>query len=153
MLHGKLALHDVEDVEALAAYVIQRSGVELSYHEHEELLSYLVEVTWELSLRYEEGIIRKGFSLWATTTLKRRVVEWQRRDGRRTRWQFADRTYERELPRFVQADDDLPASLSDSDSGSDVLRGLVRVRGLRRARDKQALSERALKRHEEAVAA
>src|SRR6266496_4464581 len=151
MLHGKLALHDVRDVEALAAFVIGRSGLELSQQDNEELLTYLIELTWELSLRYDNNGI--SFSTWATATLKRRVIDWQRRDGGRTRWQFADRTYERELPRFVQADDDLPASVSDSDSGADVLRGLVRARGLRRTRDKQALSERALKRHEEAVAA
>src|ERR1043166_9721818 len=103
MLHGKLVLHDVRDAEALAAFVIGRSGLELSEQDNEELLTYLIETMWEMSLHYDNNGIR--FSTWATSTLKRRVVDWQRGNGGRTKWQFANRTYERQLPSFVALDD------------------------------------------------
>lgn len=103
LLNGKLALHDIDDTEALCVFVIKRSGLELSRQDREELLTQLIEDCWKLSLRFEHDGI--SFSTWATTTLKRRVVDWQRQSGGRTKWQFANRTYERTLPSLVALDD------------------------------------------------
>jgi hypothetical protein len=120
VLQGKFALHDVQDTEAFCARIIQRSGVELRYSEHEELLAYLIETAWELSLEYRPGIIRKGFSTWVGITLSRRITDWQRSGGR-TKWTFHDRIYERTLPQFVPLDDrqDEPDTLSSVDVGRD----------------------------------
>jgi hypothetical protein len=111
------------DVEPFAARIIQRSGLELHHSEHEELLAFLISLTWELSLQYRPGIIHKGFSTWAGITLSRRITDWQRSSARggRTKWQFADRTYERVLPDFISLDDrpDGPDSLSTVDLGRD----------------------------------
>src|SRR5438132_3110894 len=132
MLNGNLELHDIRDVEGFCGRIIDRARLELSHQDNEDLWAYLIETTWELSLRFEPGDLK--FSTYATHTLRRRLVDWQRRDGGRTRWQFADRTYERELPRFVEIDDQLPGSLSSPDSGTDGLRGLVGARSRQRAR-------------------
>ena len=106
MLPGKLVLHDVADAEGLCARIIQRSSLTLSFHEHEDLLAFLVETAWELSLSYEPGDLSfpPNFSTYANTILSRRCFDWKRGQGR-TRWQFANRTYERTLPVFTTLDD------------------------------------------------
>ena len=95
MLHGRLSLHDVRDVEALCGRVIARSGFVLSADESEDLLAYLIADCWKLSLSYRRGIgSTTTFSGWATFILRRRVFEWQRqRSGRGYR------------PSFVSLDD------------------------------------------------
>jgi hypothetical protein len=73
LLSGKLALHDCEDVEALAQSVISRAALDLRPHQHEDLLAFLLGECWRLSLKYEQG---KGsttsFVGWATTNLRLR---------------------------------------------------------------------------------
>jgi DNA-directed RNA polymerase specialized sigma24 family protein len=143
VLNQKFPLHDLEDTEALCVWIIDRSGLELGYHEREDLLTFLIETAWELSERYEAGGI--AFSTWATTTLKRRVHDWQR--GKyRTKWQFQDRTYEREPPCFTVLEDrpDIPVHTEPLDAGlhsGPALRGLLRERGSEPARGDQALCE------------
>jgi len=125
MLSGKLALHDLADTEGLCAHVIQRSSLNLSYHEHEDLLTYLVETAWELSLTYRPGA--GPFSAYAAVRLRQRCTDWKRSQGR-TRWQFSNRTYERTLPSFTTLDDRPDGS--DPSSTVDVDR--VRELDLRR---------------------
>jgi hypothetical protein len=55
LLSTPLRLHDVRDVEALAQSVLTRSGLELSYHDREDALSYLIEEAWRASTAYEPG--------------------------------------------------------------------------------------------------
>jgi hypothetical protein len=121
VLQGKLALHEIEDVEAYCACILQRSALELSQQEQEDALAYLIATTWELSLRYRPGIIHKGFSTWAGITLRQRISDWHRQSGGRTKWTFHDRIYERTLPQFVPLDDrqDEPDTLSSVDVGRD----------------------------------
>jgi hypothetical protein len=76
LLHGVLTLHDLRDAEFLCRRIISRSRFTPQSSDHEELLTYLIEECWTLSLRYEPGGIR--FSTYATNTLRRRVVDWQR---------------------------------------------------------------------------
>lgn len=132
MLNGKLELWDVRDTEALCGRVIQMSGLELDHHEREELLAYLVALAWELSLEYEPGIIRRGFSLWVTTTLRRRVTDWHRQRNGRTKWQFANgRTHERQLPKFQSIDDrpELLDTYGPLEAGPDRLSSAGRLFG------------------------
>jgi hypothetical protein len=106
-LPRRWALLDVRDTEALCASVIQKSGLELSYHDHEDLLAFLIETAWRLSLKYEPGRgSTKNFAGWATTNLRLGVIEWQRKRFGRTHWKFRDSTYERKRPTIVSLDDD-----------------------------------------------
>jgi hypothetical protein len=117
VLNEPLALHDVQDAEALCARVIERSGLSLSYHDAEDLLAYLVATAWALSLVYDRGDPQypSGFSTYATRTLGLRLIDWQRSRFGRTKWKFSatssinagyrGRTIERERPALVSLDD------------------------------------------------
>jgi hypothetical protein len=145
----RLSLHDVDDGVAFVAAITNRTGLELSWSEREDLEAYLVSTLWEISLVYEPGRIRKGFSTWAGIVLRRRVVDWQRAKGGRTKWQFKDRVYERQLPSFVSIDDqfdsDLLGSALGTDGGDDEANrdapggGLLGDRDRSRARDLETL--------------
>jgi hypothetical protein len=50
LLGSRFALHDVEDVEAFCASIVQRVRFKLAAHEREELHVYLIETAWEVSL-------------------------------------------------------------------------------------------------------
>jgi len=76
VLQGKLVLHDLRDTEALAMRIVERSGFVLSYAEREELATYLIEVAWEISTVWKPGAA--SFSTYATTTLRRRAIDWRR---------------------------------------------------------------------------
>ena len=96
----------MRDVEGLCVQVIHRSALKLSYHEREDLLAYLLALTWELSERFQPGGI--SFCSYATTTLRLRVIDWQRSRNGRTVWKFAGHTYERPRPKLVSLDADDP---------------------------------------------
>ena len=103
MLSQKLALWDVQDVEGLCASAVPAlRNRDLEHYEHEDLLSYLVETAWELSLEFDPG--ECSFSRYLRIRLPQRAVDWKRSTGR-TRWTFANRTYERTLPVFTTLDD------------------------------------------------
>jgi hypothetical protein len=105
-----LALHDVDDAQELVRRVVARSGLNLTFHERDDLEQYLLVQCWQLSLKYEPGRITKGFGVYATVTLRRRVIDWQRSTwgtwGRRT-WKWSDgRAYTREQRQTVSLDAD-----------------------------------------------
>ena len=136
-----LALHDVEDAERVVRSIVRRSGFRLSYHDRQDLEQRLLEQMWELSLRYDpsRGI---GFGAWATTTLRKRIVDHQRSQFR-TVWKFRGNTYTRERPTFLDLDrlaDTLAAV--DGDPSTDWHAALGRLRRDRdrcRARDLEVL--------------
>jgi DNA-directed RNA polymerase specialized sigma24 family protein len=101
----RLALHDVDDTAAFVGAIVNRSQLELSFHDREDLGQFLVIECWLLSEQFEPG---RGisFSTYAGTTLRRRVIDWQRAKVGRTVWKFKDRTHTRELPQFVPLDAD-----------------------------------------------
>jgi len=71
------ALHNVDDVERFAAQIIERRRLHwLQPHERDDLLTYLVEAAWELSLRWQPN--GYAFSQWARPTLERRTTDWLR---------------------------------------------------------------------------
>jgi hypothetical protein len=147
LLNSRLQLHDVDDAEAFAARIAGRYATDLNQHDLEELIVYLVEVAWELSLKYTPGQSANGFSAGAGTILQRRIIDWRRSKFGRTRYQFSDRTYEREQPRITYFDeldtnarDRLESSLttgtSDSETNWDALSGgLLAERDRTRAAD------------------
>jgi DNA-directed RNA polymerase specialized sigma subunit len=100
-----LELHDVRDGYAFVERIVQRSGLELGYHDREDLGQWLVVELWQLSLVYEPGS-SVSFSNFATRHLRRRVIDWQRQRFGRTRWQFKGRLHERRLPELVSLDAD-----------------------------------------------
>lgn len=141
----QLRLHDVDDVFALAGSVIAKSGLELRWHERDDLEAWRVGTAWELSLSFEPGGI--AFSTFAGAILRRRVVDWQRQRLGRTRWAFRDRVYERPRPELVSFDserDRLDETLASSDGDPAADRGpdlerLLRPGDSARARDLEAL--------------
>lgn len=138
MLNGTFSLHDVRDVEALCGRLIQQSAPnDLSHHDREDLLTYLIESCWELSRRYEQGSMRQGFSIWATVTLRRRIVDWQRSRNGRTKWAFADRVYERPIPELVSLDDREDGADHSIAMDADAC-GLQDLLGLQRTGSRQA---------------
>lgn len=83
MLGTQVALHDVEDVEGFVAATIERSGIQLSADEREELLAEGIRILFELSERFEP---RRGnhtqdgrFSGFAAQFLPRKLGDaWHR---------------------------------------------------------------------------
>lgn len=72
-----LQLHDLRDAEAFVAAIANRSELDLSWSDREDLEQFLLETCWELSLRYDPTQNR-SFSAFAVAILKRRVFDWQR---------------------------------------------------------------------------
>ena len=108
MLPRKLVLHDVRDVELYCARILHRANLTLAHHDSEDLLAYLVETCWELSLVYRPNGQPARFSSYAAPILQRRVTDWQRKTKGRTRWTFRDHIYERPRPILVSLDSVTP---------------------------------------------
>jgi DNA-directed RNA polymerase specialized sigma24 family protein len=100
---SRLQLHDIDDAVRFCAAIVAKSNLRLSYHDNEDLRQYLVTELWRLSERYEPGGI--SFSTLARTTLRKRLVDWRRKQYGRRRWQFTDRVYERPSVELVSLDD------------------------------------------------
>lgn len=150
LLPRPLALHDVDDAERLCGSVIARSGLTLDYHDREDLLAYLLALTWELSERWEQPATARGwgFRAWATTTLRLRVIDWERQRFGRTKWQFASGVYERPRVELVSlndpGDDRLGTALTvqagnPSSDCDPTFGGLLEDGDSQRARDLDAL--------------
>ena len=134
LLNGKLSLHGIDDVERFAGAIVQRSGLELSLHDGEELHAYLITECWRLSLRYD-GSQGSRFSVWARHTLSLRLVDWQRARWGRTRWTFSGgHSHERARPRHVSLDDPehdrLGAALAGGSLDGDASGFAADMRGL-----------------------
>ena len=90
MLSGKLVLHDVDDGEAFARQVIQRTASKhcLSWSEYkrDDLLAACIAHLWELSLRYQPEI--GTFSGYARRFLGFYVIDWIRYEEGRTKFKF-----------------------------------------------------------------
>jgi DNA-directed RNA polymerase specialized sigma24 family protein len=146
-----LKLHDIDDAERFVAVIATRSGLKLTFHDRQDLEQFLLVEVWRLSLRYEPGIIHKGFSTWAGTTLRKRCVDWQRSRFGRTKFAFKDHVYERPRTEFVSFDDPqhnrvvdaLGTEPGDLEANWDeTLRGLHAERDRTRARDLKILGAR-----------
>lgn len=122
MLNGQLTLHDATDVEALCRTVLRQrrrnieaafaiAGRHYSWHQEQDLLAYYIEESWRLSETYKPG--NGTFASWLQRKLSFHVtVDWLRLELKRTRWTFANTSYEREPPHIL--------SLDTPDSGLDT---------------------------------
>lgn len=82
-LAGTLALRNVEDVEALVRKVaddrLRFWGARLRDWDHEDLVSYLIGVAWELSERYDPTLDRNpNFAAYASRICTLRCADWFR---------------------------------------------------------------------------
>ena len=101
MLSHKLALYDIDDVEAFCTSIFKPRAPAIPSRDHEDAIAYLIETTWELSLDYNAGALPSRFGFYAKRILARRLIDWQRRQYGRTKWTFgASRPgYANERPR------------------------------------------------------
>jgi hypothetical protein len=98
----KLPLYDVDDAFGLASGLVNRSGLSPSWHDREDLVAYLAELAWELSLDYDS---RRGpFSTFASIRLRQRTTDWIRQRNGRTVWKFKSHTYIRPRVDLVSLD-------------------------------------------------
>jgi DNA-directed RNA polymerase specialized sigma24 family protein len=122
LLNAKYSLLGIADVEAFTGRIVERSGLQLSVTDREELHVYLIEECWLLSRRYD-GSRGSRFSAWARATLRLRCIDWQRSRWGRTRWTFSDGSgYERELPQLVSLNDPERDRLEQTQPGSGLER-------------------------------
>jgi hypothetical protein len=153
LLRSRYSLLGIEDVERFCARVIEKSGLALRHEQRDDALAFLISTCWEISTRYEAGRgSTASFAGFAATTLRLRLVDWQRKEFGRTRWQFDGHTYERERPALVSLDDDsgdgrlgevvAGGSLDgDRDRAADQLR-LLAIRGRPPARYEDEIRKR-----------
>jgi DNA-directed RNA polymerase specialized sigma24 family protein len=134
---ARLTFHDIEDAEALAAWVVRRSGLDLSHEDRQDAEQTLLLELWKLSLDFDPSCGRR-FDAFAVAVLRRRLTDWQRKAHDRTVWRSKDRVYTRELPKFTTLDDrpDLPDPSCSLDTGSG---GLSEILGLDGSGDRGAL--------------
>ena len=99
MLNGRLRLHDINDVEAFCARIVERTNPTLSHHDREDLLAYLITTTWELSAKHQPTL--GEFSKWVGYKLSQRTVDWSRQRNGRTTWKFKGHTHHRPRPTIV----------------------------------------------------
>jgi DNA-directed RNA polymerase specialized sigma24 family protein len=76
MLNGTLTLHGIRDTEAFCTHILQNAKLQLTEHDRQDLLTYLIEECWILSTRYQPGGIT--FSTYAGHTLRNRITDWLR---------------------------------------------------------------------------
>jgi DNA-directed RNA polymerase specialized sigma24 family protein len=115
---GRLKLFDIDDAARFVGAIATRTTFRLTFHDREDLEQFLLVELWRLSERYEPGGI--SFSTLAGTTLRRRLVDWQRSRFGRTKWQFADHVYERPRVELVSLDDPERDPLGPSLAGRGV---------------------------------
>jgi hypothetical protein len=156
LLSSRLELLDIRDVEQFAGRIVERSGLELSHHDREDLLASLVVECWSCATDYDES--RAKFSTFATYRLRAAVVAWLRTSnercgrtgfvGGRTIWKFKDKPDHIRPQRVLVSFDDDDARLAETlaegngDSEADRDEALGRLyaeRDRTRARDYDAL--------------
>ena len=144
----------MKDLEALCAHIARRGAPDLSWHDAEDLRQFLLVEAWQLSERFEPGRAGGSFNAFASSVLRRRVVDWRRQRDGRTVWKFRDTVHIRERPQFLSIDDDgaglgelvAGSSLDDGGAGfADELRGL-HARARPPARGKRPVDQRAARR-------
>jgi DNA-directed RNA polymerase specialized sigma24 family protein len=107
LLSRAFRLHDVDDVEGLARRALgdqlRSIGAHLSGHEHEDAVTFLIETTWEASLRYDPER-SSSFSRFSYRLCRRRTIDFIRQRNGRTRWQFSSWTHTRTRPEVLSLD-------------------------------------------------
>jgi hypothetical protein len=145
MLNGVLRLYDVRDVEKLCRKVLIDDGRVLQ-HEFDDRLADLIDICWELSLRYDtdkQGASGWRFEEWAYCTLRNRLIDIHRKRWGNESWRAGqpNREYSLDTADSDSRPRDLPTSDSGSetDPGADALLRLLGERSSERARDKRVI--------------
>jgi DNA-directed RNA polymerase specialized sigma24 family protein len=117
LLNGTLQLGSVDNGEALCRRVLDdwlhAKNAYLNPTEHEDALSYLVAIAWELHLRFDPSKGTQSFSTFSYRILWRRVPSWYRQ-------RFGDTRY-RVNPTTVSFDEDTELGLLEQlDDVADV---------------------------------
>jgi DNA-directed RNA polymerase specialized sigma24 family protein len=139
-----LRLHNVDDASAFCCAIVSRSGLNLSFHDREDLEEFLLAECWRLSLRYQPGG-PKDFDGWAARILRVRVVDWQRSRFGRTRYRYSNPDWNRDFtpPSFVSydgLDESLATGPGDpADDCDPAFAGLLATEDRQRARDLRTL--------------
>lgn len=103
MLPTRVAIFDINDVEAFCQQVIKRSGFKLTSDQRDELLLQLLADTCRLSDRYNPGT--GTFSTLAGGVLPKRAVDWYRKEFGRTRYSFKGTVVEHAKTVLVELDE------------------------------------------------
>ena len=128
-----LALYDIADTVGFVGAIVNRSGLELSWSDREDLEQYLLATAWEISLTFDPGKGSVGFSTYAGNLLRRRTHDWVRQRNGRTVWRFSGgRIHTRERPQLVPFDDSVRHRLDESLAERDGDREAARDEGLGR---------------------
>jgi hypothetical protein len=124
---------DIDDAEKFCSAIVGRSGLQLSFHDREDLAQWLLGECWQLSLCYDTGDPKfpPCFSNYATIILRRRVVDWQPKRLGRTVWKFRDHVHERPRPQLLSLDDRVESDLGEGPGDPEVDRSpdLARILG------------------------
>jgi hypothetical protein len=161
LLNQPLQLWNIKDTEAFCRRIIDNhiksTRSPLGPDDYDEALSHLITEAWIASNRFTPTTPTVKFSPYAHRILSFRIIDW-RRQSFRTRWQFADSTYERDRidplsldhqsPNGHRLADTLTAPAGDPAADSDTdLRRALRTRGSdeawRHHPDRQRLPSRA----------
>jgi hypothetical protein len=114
LLGSPLSLHDVEDVERLAARVLHERLREwrstLPREKGEDALAFLISTAWELSLDHDPT--KQAFSTRCYRTLRLRLVDWFRRE-------FGDARHA-PRPDLLSLDHELSTDDGDAVDGGDA---------------------------------
>lgn len=91
MLQGRLELHDIHDVEGFCTTIANGRLRQYAPWRQEDLIAYLITEAWELSTRYTpESTI--PFSTYVGITLRKRIIDWIRRNITDDRYPESHRT-------------------------------------------------------------
>jgi DNA-directed RNA polymerase specialized sigma24 family protein len=117
LLSRAFALHDVDDVEGLARRALgdqlRSMGAHLSGHEHEDAVTFLIETTWEASLRFDPSR-SSSFSKFSYQLCRRRTIDFIRQRNGRTKWQFSSWTHTRTRPDILSLNAPLDGELGSA---------------------------------------
>ena len=128
LLSSRFELFDIDDVERFASRIVERSRLELSYHDREDLLASLIFECWRCANDYDPS--RAAFSTFATYKLRAAVVTWLRTSnercgrtgfvGGRTIWKYKNKPdHVRPQRILISFDDD--ARLVDTLAGGTAI--------------------------------
>lgn len=82
LLSSRLALLDIDDVEAFTRTTIdnylQQHSAYLNPDDYDDLVAYLVGITWELSERFDPSRSKQSFSTYVIWITRKRVPNWYR---------------------------------------------------------------------------
>ena len=140
LLNGTLQLRDIRDVERLCRSAMLEHGADRwPWQDQEDCLAYLIERTWELSLRYDPSRDRHpSFANYAHYRLTHHIVaDWQRQH-------YGDQRYNRPTITSLNEDPErihLSAPPDNEANSHEEIQRLISERDRYRTRDMRAIRD------------